>query len=227
VDAAFDRALCDATASLGITLSPDQREKLWSHREHVVETNKQFNLTRITDPEAFAVKHHADSLSVVAWVEKARIRVRRVLDIGTGAGVPAVPIAVAMPKWRVTAIDSTQKKANFVGQLAGELSLDNLEAKQVRAEEWRYARPFDLVVLKGVGSLARCIEFARLHVAPDQLVAMYKSRSISDEEVAEGRTAAEKTGLRHIECFDYELPLEGETLKHSLWVFRRHAARGF
>ena len=111
---AFEEALLAACSAIRLSLTEPQRELMLAHYRRVVEANRHFNLTRITSPADAAVKHYVDSLTLMAspWVEADRSLT--VVDVGTGAGFPAVPLAIMCPQWQILAIDGTGKKARFV-----------------------------------------------------------------------------------------------------------------
>jgi len=220
-DAQFDAALQRAILALGVAVRDETLAAMFRHYELLVAANAQFNLTRITDPVEAAVKLYADSLAPLAWLAGANARVTRVLDVGTGAGFPAVPLAVTMPAWRITALDSTGKKARFVEGCAAELALGNLKALHARAGEWHSAQPFQLVLFKAVGSLDRCLECARGLVAREGYAMMFKGRSLLREELDSGQVRAEALGLQTWDTVDYSLPLRDETLEHTLVIYRR------
>ena len=217
----FCSNLISAAEALGIGLDDASIELMWRHFELVVDTNQRFNLTRVTAPADAAVKLYADSLAPVAWIEDAGIRVRSCLDVGTGAGFPAVPIAIARPKWRVTAIDSTGKKADFVAQCAKGLPLSNLTARQERAGEGKPKTRYDLVLFKAVADLPTCLSHAHRLVAPNGHVIVFKGRSLSREELSAGHARAEELRLQTWDAVDYELPLADETIASSLIIYRR------
>ena len=216
----FDRALNAGLRFLDTELSARQCEKLWLHRQRVVEANRRFNLTRITDPVEFAVKHHLDSLALLAWVAKTGARVSRVLDVGTGAGIPAVPLAIARPDWNITAIDGTAKKVRFVAELTDELDLDNLTCRHARAESWRGETTFDLVLFKAVGSIARCLRNARRHLPEGGTAALYKTAALADKEADEASQAACKLGFELPARHAYQLPLGDEAIRREIWLYR-------
>jgi 16S rRNA (guanine527-N7)-methyltransferase len=220
-DAQFDAALVRATHALGLTVREAQRALMFAYFERLVAANAQFNLTRIIDPVDAAVKLYADSLAPLAWLRGADARVVRVLDVGAGAGFPAVPLAVAMPGWKVTAVDSTGKKVRFVQDCAAALGLNNLKAVHARAGEWRSPQPFQLVLFKAIGPLDRCLQFARGLVARDGFVMAFKGRGLSRAELDAGQVQAESQGMQTWDAFDYTLPLGDETLEHTLVVYRR------
>ncbi|MEE9294498.1 MAG: 16S rRNA (guanine(527)-N(7))-methyltransferase RsmG [Phycisphaerae bacterium] len=217
----FDKALRAAGSSLGVTLSDEHCAALWRHRALVIEANRRFNLTRITEPAEFAAKHHADSLSVVRWCGDAGVSVGCVLDVGTGAGVPAVPLAMVRPDWQVTAIDGTGKKARFVADVARRLSLANLAAVHARAETWAAPAAFDLVVFKAIGALARCLKVGRRHVARDGYLVIYKTAEVPADEVAAGQSAARRYGFDASDVFRYDLPVSDTVMSRVLWIFRQ------
>lgn len=221
VHRAYDEALLAASSHLKIVLSGRQREMLCRHFVQVIETNRTFNLTRITRPEEFAAKHHADSLGVVKWCEEKSLNVKSVLDVGTGAGIPAVAIAVAKPDWQVTAIDGTGKKARFVAAVAEELGITNLTVHHSRAEQFRAGIRFDLVLFKGVGQIASCLRFSQPHLVRKGCAVMYKTRNVPPEETEDLADVTFDLGFGQAQVFEYDLPAGGEIIERSLWTFRR------
>ena len=217
----FIETLCAACAELGLLDNSEHAERLADHFELVIETNRQFNLTRLTDPVEAAVKLYADSLAAVAWAEEAGIDVRRCLDVGTGAGFPAVPVAVHRPGWQVTAIDSTGKKARFVQECAEQLTIPNLRAEHARAGQWRPQQRFGLVLFKAVGKLALCVAQASKLVNREGYVVVYKGPQLTREELDAGQEAAERAGMQTWDTIDYTLTAGEETLEHTLVVYRR------
>lgn len=219
VDADYAAALRGGAESLGLSLSDEQVGLLWRHREAMCEANLKFNLTRIVEPVDVAVKHHADSLALAGWAERVRVKVRRVLDVGTGAGLPAIPVAVVKPKWEVTAIDGTGKKARFVAETADAMGLRHLKAKQGRSEEWKGGR-FDVVVFKAVGAAGKCLQLAKRHLPAGGYAVMFKTAAVGAEWDEAGEAAKQ---LKYDVCrpFDYEVRCGDEVLTRALWVFRR------
>ena len=198
-----------------------QLRVMFAYYEGVVEANRRFNLTRIEGPAEAAVKHFADSISVLGWVKAVGLRSSDVLDVGTGAGFPAVPLAVMRPDWTVTAIDSTAKKARFVAETSARLDLKNLTAVHGRAGEWQPPRPFALVTCKAVGDLRKCVEQSRRLVEPGGHAIAYKTRTISEEEREAGLRAARRRRFAALEPYVYRLRLDDEMIERALWVFRK------
>ncbi len=166
----FQTALVEATRAVGVALTDEQRGLMWEHFRLVVQANRQFNLTRITSAADAAVKHYADSLTLLAapWIDADGGRPLRVLDVGTGAGFPAVPLAIARPDWRITAIDSTAKKVRFVAEAVGRLGLTNVEARHARAADLARSKQerFDLVLLRAVSRIAAGLDEVHRLVPP-------------------------------------------------------------
>lgn len=143
----------------GINVNPtdEQLGKLSAYYEHVVEKNKQFNLTAITEEDDFIVKHYEDSLFGMSEFPKGA----NVLDIGCGGGFPCVPLAIMREDLQIVGLDATAKKVAFVAESAKELGIDNLTATAGRAEEKREMfGTFDVVTARAVSSLQILLELS-------------------------------------------------------------------
>lgn len=156
---------------------PNQRQQ-WQFQqlyERVMDANRSLNLTRITDPQEFWEKHLWDSLSgIQPWLARKALGQEtdaavpdsplRVIDIGTGAGFPGVPIAIACPHWSVTLLDSTGKKMAFVDSLLTELQLSQAKTRVDRAEavghDSQHRANYDLAVIRAVATASVCAEYA-------------------------------------------------------------------
>ncbi|MDG2992331.1 16S rRNA (guanine(527)-N(7))-methyltransferase RsmG [Candidatus Synechococcus calcipolaris G9] len=128
----------------------------------VVAANQTLNLTRITSPQDFWEKHLWDSLSGIApWLgDLAQVTHFRVVDIGSGAGFPGVPVAIARPDWSVTLLEATRKKVTFLETLPPILNLDNIRPCWGRAETYPNSEPrFDLALIRAVGKAPLCITY--------------------------------------------------------------------
>jgi 16S rRNA (guanine527-N7)-methyltransferase len=147
-------ALAEGCAALGLSLTAEQHARLLRYLALLQKWNRVYNLTAIRD-EAKLVSHHLlDSLAVVP-----HLRGHRVLDVGTGAGLPGIAIAVASPAVEVVMLDSNHKKLAFVTQAVGELGLSNASVERTRVEQWHPARGFDTVISRAFAELP---DFARL-----------------------------------------------------------------
>jgi 16S rRNA (guanine527-N7)-methyltransferase len=217
----FRAALLDALGSALPVPDAAQIDRMFAYHAAVVETNRLFNLTRIVEPAESAVKHFADALGLLGWIEARGVSVKFLLDVGTGAGLPAVPLAIVRPDWSVTAIDSTAKKVRFVAETCARLGLTNVMAEQRRAGEWRPERRFNLVTFKAVGDLSGCVEQSVHLVQHGGHVVVYKTAALSDEERAAGLRVARKARLEVLEPYRYRLCCGAEIFDRTLCIFRK------
>jgi len=219
----FVLALDLTLGNLKINATNDQLALLRRHFAVLLEANRHFNLTRITNPAEAAVRLYADSAAAIAWARQNDFRPGSVLDIGSGAGFPAVPLAVLRPDWRVTALEATGKKAAFIEQAARQLGIANLEVIHAHSRHWPGGRTFDLVVCKALGSLSMCMESAAPHLAALGALVVYKTAAIPGGEWEAGAITARQLGLVSAAPFDYGLHGSGAPVLMRLHVFRRLA----
>ena len=161
---------------LGLALAPGQVEALLTLVAELAEWNTRVNLTAIKDPAEVVDKHLLDSLAVLP-----HIRGLQVADIGTGAGFPGLPLAVADLDRRYTLVESTGKKAAFVRHAATMLQLPNVDVVLARAESYKPARPFDSVIARALGSLADFIRVAGHLAERDGRLLAMKGKVPDDE----------------------------------------------
>ena len=224
----FAGELSRALRRWGMPILPRELHQLRAHFEAVVETNRVMNLTRITDPVEAAVKHYADSLALLPWTRDRSITVRTILDVGTGAGFPAVPLAVMQREWAVTAIDATRKKVEFLTRTVAAIGLTNVHVEHAHAAHWRpilrgsgQERPFDVVVVRALAPLGKCLELCAAFVKPRGWLVAYKTASLDRDELAAAERVLKKTRMRVEEPFPYELQMGDQTLHRTLHLFQR------
>ena len=156
-------------AAMGIELDARARARLLAHLELIAKWNRVHNLTAVRETEQMVVLHLLDSLSVLPHVEGAKT----IVDVGSGAGLPGIPIAIARPLARLTLLDSSHKKCVFLQQAKTELVLDNVEVVCDRVEKWRPATRFDAVISRAFSDLPDFVSQAEHLVAPGgRLIAM-------------------------------------------------------
>jgi len=142
-------------------LSEAQVQVFEKHALRVLEANKKFNLTRITDPAGMAIKHYLDSLTCTLAIDFSSLET--VCDIGSGAGFPGIPLAIVFPKVKFTLLESHQKKAGFLSEAIAEIGLTNCQVRTERAEDTgrgELRESFDLVIARGVAALPVAAELA-------------------------------------------------------------------
>lgn len=160
--------IAGATA-LGTPITPEQADALLAYQALLQRWNKVYNLTAIRDPAQMLVQHLLDSLAVLGpldrWLAESGAKAPRLLDVGSGGGLPGVVIAVLRPALTVTCVDTVGKKATFVRQVSAELRLPNLQARHARVEDLAEP-PFDLITARAFASLADLVALTRPLLAP-------------------------------------------------------------
>jgi len=168
-------------AMLGLTLGARQREQLAAYLALLAKWNKTYNLTAIREPQRMVTHHLLDALAVVPHLPATAGL--RMLDVGSGGGVPGIPLAIARPDMHVVMVDSNHKKAAFLMQAAIELKLSNVESHAVRVEDFAPTAPFDIVISRAFSDLAAFATVAAGQLAPSGK--MFAMKGVHpDEELA-------------------------------------------
>jgi 16S rRNA (guanine527-N7)-methyltransferase len=159
----------------------DQAAKLSAYLALLERWNATYNLTAVRDPAAMRTQHLADCLAVIAPLQRHAAG-GRVLDVGSGGGLPGVVIATMLPGWDVTCVDAVGKKMAFVRQVAGALPLSNLRAEHSRIENLK-AGSFEVVTSRAFASLADFTALTQQHLTPGGVWMAMKGR-VPDDEIA-------------------------------------------
>jgi len=168
-------------AALGVDLSGPQADQLIRFAALLVRWNAVHNLTAISSPASILSHHLLDSLAILRPLVSIFIEQRcDVLDVGSGGGLPGIPLAIARPHWRVTVVDKVQKKVAFLTQAKLELGLTNLDCLHARIEDVR-TPPFDLIVSRAFSSLADFVRVSAHLLAPGGWWAAMKGARPDDE----------------------------------------------
>jgi len=195
---AIERLVQDA-ATLGVTLTSEDAARLLSLTAELARWNRSYNLTAISAPTAMVTHHLLDSLAV-----HADLAGERVADVGTGAGFPGLPLALANPERQFTLIDSSAKKLRFVEHAAHALQLSNVTALHARAEALRPPLPFDSVLARAVAPLPQLLPAVAPLCGPASRVLAMKGRWPAAE------LAALPAGWRVVRSRVLEVPRLGE-----------------
>jgi 16S rRNA (guanine527-N7)-methyltransferase len=164
---------------LGLTLDDAQASRLIAHLDLMDEWGQRMNLTAIREREAQLTRHVLDSLSVRPWLHGTRV-----LDVGSGAGFPGIPLAIVEPGRAFTLLDSTGKKCRFLEAARDALDLQNVTVVNSRAEQYRPSQRFDTVIARAVGPVAELVRYAGHLVAGHGRLLAMKGRMPEDELAA-------------------------------------------
>ena len=152
----FSQQLADGIKQLNLNIDEEKQELLLRYLEQLAKWNKAYNLSGIKDPGSMLTLHLLDSLSILPFISETSV-----LDVGTGAGLPGIPIAICKPKTEISLLDSNGKKARFLFQAITQLSLKNTEVINNRVENYQSPKSVDIVVSRAYSSLAQFISQTR------------------------------------------------------------------
>ena len=174
---AAQTTLADGLARLQLELPPETQQKLLDYVALVQKWNKVYNLTAVRETDKILTHHLLDSLAVVPHVANATT----ILDVGSGAGLPGIPLALALPQAQLTLLDSNQKKTAFLHQALIELQLSNAEVVCKRVEKYQSNQLFSVVVSRAFSDLAAFVAQAGRLVAPGGTLLAMKGVHPADE----------------------------------------------
>ena len=199
--------LISKAKEIGVKVSPAQAEQFQIYLDLLLERNTVMNLTAITDPEEAVIKHFVDSLSIVKV--NGFDNVTSIIDVGTGAGFPGIPLKIVFPEIKITLLDSLNKRIKFLNAVIDELELENIETIHGRAEDFSkkedYREQYDLCVSRAVANLATLSEYCLPYVKVGGCFIPYKSGEI-DEELNNSKKAVQILGGKIEEVVKFQLP---------------------
>lgn len=201
----------------------------------LIEWNKKINLTAITDYEEVIQKHFLDSCLLLKKCPKERFEYKKVIDVGTGAGFPGIPLAILLKDTQFTLMDSLNKRIEFLSIVIKELDLTNVQLFHGRAEEFgrneNFREQFDFCVSRAVASLPLLLEYCSPFVKVDGSLLLYKSKKIS-QEIEDAANALNVLNCHIVECMEVlnkqnlqRFVLEIEKKEHTPEKYPRKAGK--
>lgn len=205
--------------SLNLQLSDRQIKQFLTFYELLAEWNKFMNLTAITEFKEVVLKHFLDSLTLV---RACKLEAQSLIDIGTGAGFPGIPLKIVFPELKVTLLDSLNKRIHFLEEVIKTLGLQKIEAVHGRAEDYArnmsYREKYDICVSRAVSNMTTLSEYCIPFVKPGGIFVSYKSEKLT-EELKEAKKAIELLGGVLKEQVEMTLP--GSSIYRNLLVISK------
>lgn len=171
-----------------IVLKNSQLNQFYQYYELLIEWNKVMNLTAITEQNEVITKHFVDSLALIKAMDDISMKDYSIIDVGTGAGFPGIPLKIAFPQLKITLMDSLNKRIKFLNEVIEQLDLKEIFAVHSRAEDLgrdkEYREKYDLSVSRAVANLSTLSEYCMSFVKPGGFFISYKSGKIEEELLA-------------------------------------------
>ncbi len=214
----FTKIFNNYLEKLNLTLTEEQIEKFYNYMNLLIEWNKKINLTAIVEPKDIILKHFIDSLTIEKYIKKGE----NIIDVGTGAGFPGIPLKIAREDLKITLADSLNKRINFLNEVINKLNLKDIETIHTRAEELgknkKYREKFDIATSRAVANMSTLSEYLIPFVKVKGRCICMKSSDI-DTELENAKKAINILGCK-IESKDkFDLP--NSDLGRSVIILRK------
>ena len=201
----FEEEMSKKSKILGVRFSVEQIEQFYKYMNLLIEWNEKMNLTAITEPKEIILKHFIDSLTILKYIDDNS----KLVDVGTGAGFPGVPLSIMNPTLKITLVDSLNKRLIFLQEVVKELNLKNIEIVHARAEEIgqnkNYREKFDIATSRAVANLATLSEYlVPLVKIGGKIISMKASNA--KEEINDAQKAIEVQGGKIEKIEEFDLP---------------------
>jgi 16S rRNA (guanine527-N7)-methyltransferase len=214
------KRLIEALDDMGLAYDEETIGKFQRYMELILTWNEKVNLTTITDPQDFVVKHYVDSVAICSFSQMREAR--SIIDVGTGAGFPGIPLAILYPEKQFLLMDSLNKRIKIIEEISREIGLENVAFRHGRAEELArekdYREAFDLCVSRAVANLAVLSEYCLPFVRVGGSFAAYKTES-AEEELKSSLPAIRLLGGQLEE--NRQLHIKGYDLDHRILFIKK------
>ena len=209
----FNEGLLEKASTMGVRFSVEQMDKFYKYMNLLIEWNEKMNLTAIIEPNEIILKHFIDSITILKDIKDGSI----VVDVGTGAGFPGIPLSIMNPTLKITLVDSLNKRLIFLQEVINELDLKNVELVHARAEEFgrnkKYREKFDVATSRAVANLATLSEYLLPLVKINGKAISMKAGNAS-QEIEDAKKAIKTLGgnINNIEEFNLPQSDIGRTI---------------
>lgn len=219
----LEEKLSNAAEKIGVEIGQKETGLFLKYLELLLEWNKNINLTAITDPEEILIKHFVDSIALIPFLNKNNKY--KVLDVGTGAGFPGIPLKIVMPDINVVLLDSLNKRVSFLDVVIKELGLTGITTVHGRAEDFGkqagYRDSFDIVTSRAVAKLSVLAELCIPFLKKGGLFASYKGAK-APEEIDEAKNALKVLGADVIKKEKISLP-DLDDMRYIVFIEKKNS----
>ena len=201
----FNEELLEKSNIIGVHFSVEQMEQFYKYMNLLIEWNEKMNLTAIIEPEEIIQKHFIDSLTILNRIEDNK----SVVDVGTGAGFPGIPLSIMNPTLKITLVDSLNKRLVFLQEVINQLGLKNVELVHARAEDFgqnkKYREKFDVATSRAVANLSTLSELCLPYVKENGKFIPYKAEK-AEAEIEAAQKAVDLLGGEISDKIEFQLP---------------------
>ena len=201
----FSDLMIDYGKEMNIVFTEEQLQKFYQYMNLLIEWNEKINLTAIVEPKEIILKHFIDSLTIIKYIEPNK----SVIDIGTGAGFPGIPVKIMREDLDITLLDSLNKRIHFLNEVIQKLELKNITAVHARIEEYaknkQYREKFDVATSRAVANLTTLSEYMLPMVALKGMAICMKGSEIS-EEISKSKNSIKILGGEIVHIEEFTLP---------------------
>ena len=201
----FNEGLLEKASTIGVRFSVEQMDKFYKYMNLLIDWNEKINLTAIIEPNEIILKHFIDSITILKDIKDGSI----VVDVGTGAGFPGIPLSIMNPTLKITLVDSLNKRLIFLQEVINELDLKNVELVHARAEEFgrnkKYREKFDVATSRAVANLATLSEYLLPLVKINGKAISMKAGNAS-QEIEDAKKAIKTLGGNINNIEEFKLP---------------------